>query len=592
MSETHLLTRNDGSWDTRTLQNKSEESNSSIANHNNHDKNNINETKKINSDKNLEFTVPNSNNNHLSSKQIRKLVRMKHSHRIVDNAQNNNTNNNTNNNNNNNNDTNNDTNTHHTSYDISSTNNNSQQMSTSNNNGSNLDDIFAIFGAPANNLNSIPTQKLPQIQQITSVIPTGQNNNNNPFYDENTSFFDDFLSINNNGNESNNNTQKKTNTEKNESDSSTGSDTGKDKETRNEAEENEGEQDDETEDDNETENDKENTDYKTVNNKKRHTAPVGDVSKAVNQLEKEKTIPEREKGVNLRSSGVGQRIDEETTQSTTNPSPPAPNKLFDALPELKRGTSLLKYGHYGYPHFRQFNLSEDNSKLVWFSTSKTMDKTSIDIKDITEVITGQHTKEFRRFEWNKLAPASFSIIYDHGTKALNLVAKSIDEMKFWVEALRKLRELARKGENLQQISKLEIPIEFHDRNRPQSRKTSGTTTVKNDTIKKPIDPFMKQVLFNELASLKKLYEEVALESLNSIARASSEYPSIQRTLSELEERIEELNDEVSHSGNAKLVENGIWRTKVDAETLKDKIRVVIKENKGNHDSLKRRWSIF
>jgi len=118
------------------------------------------------------------------------------------------------------------------------------------------------------------------------------------------------------------------------------------------------------------------------------------------------------------------------------------------------------------------------------------------------------------------------------------------------------------------------------------------TTVRNDTITKPFDPLTKQGLLNELSSLKKLYEEVALQSLNSIARASSEYPSIQRILSELEERIEELNDEISHSGNAKIVENGIWRTKVDVEALKDKIRVVIKENKGNNDAAKRRWSVF
>ncbi len=54
---------------------------------------------------------------------------------------------------------------------------------------------------------------------------------------------------------------------------------------------------------------------------------------------------------------------------------------------------------------------------------------------------GQHTENFKNMKWTSLSPCSFSVIYDKGTKTLDLVAKSSDEALLWVHALRKLVDM-------------------------------------------------------------------------------------------------------------------------------------------------------
>jgi len=96
-------------------------------------------------------------------------------------------------------------------------------------------------------------------------------------------------------------------------------------------------------------------------------------------------------------------------------------------------------------------------------------------------------------------------------------------------------------------------------------------------------------LLNELASLKKkLYEETTLESFNTNAQASSEFPSIQQILSDLEQRIEELKEEVVTTHNIKATKKSIWRARVDTEAVRDKIQVLVQENA----PAKRKWIVF
>jgi len=105
-------------------------------------------------------------------------------------------------------------------------------------------------------------------------------------------------------------------------------------------------------------------------------------------------------------------------------------------------------------------------------------------------------------EWTTLTPASFSIIYAHGSKSLNLVAKTPYEMRMWVDGLRKLRELLRKGENLPKLPKLEIEVDVRDGNR---RSSNSENNVRNhESNEGNIDPVTQQKLLNELASLKKI----------------------------------------------------------------------------------------
>jgi len=68
--------------------------------------------------------------------------------------------------------------------------------------------------------------------------------------------------------------------------------------------------------------------------------------------------------------GLPQSIDKENKHVSTSPPSEGLKQIRDVLPELKRGAALLKYGRHGFPHFRQVNLSSDNLKLIWYSTSK------------------------------------------------------------------------------------------------------------------------------------------------------------------------------------------------------------------------------
>jgi len=55
-----------------------------------------------------------------------------------------------------------------------------------------------------------------------------------------------------------------------------------------------------------------------------------------------------------------------------------------------------------------------------------------------------------------------------------------------------------------------------------------------------------------------LYEETTLESFNTNAQASSEFPSIQQILSDLEQRIEELKEEVVTTHNIKATKKKVF----------------------------------
>merc|ERR1712176_1076981 len=291
----------------------------------------------------------------------------------------------------------------------------------------------------------------------------------------------------------------------------------------------------------------------------------------------------------IQSPNIGQSLrnkdEEKAKDKGKNPKNPK-KSLYNVLPELHRGTALLKYGRRGYPHFRQFNLTADNEHIRWFSTKKKLQKSSINVGVINEILTGQHTKEFRRIAWTTLTPASFSIIYDNKKKSLNLVAKSVDEMKMWVDALRRLRDMKKKGESLNKLEKLEVEVDFRDRNRPQSRNHSGNFLRSHETKERQVDPILQKKLIDDIGVLRKTFIEVSREANNPIIQSTKEYESIEQILSELEERVEELEHEVRNTRNTKIAENDVWRTRIDLESLREKIKVINKQHKAEYNSKK------
>jgi len=328
---------------------------------------------------------------------------------------------------------------------------------------------------------------------------------------------------------------------------------------------------------------------------KRHTEPTNIHSERLNQLKEEGLIREPHVARGSRQKSAKKlKKSEQKEQSKPNANNNPKKMNYNVLPEMHRGTALLKYGRRGYPHFRQFNLTDDNEHLRWFSTKKKLQKSSISVGDINEILTGQHTKEFRRIAWTTLTPASFSIIYDNKKKSLNLVAKSVDEMKMWVQALRKLRDMKKKGKNLKDLHTLEVEVDFRDRNRPQSRNHSGNFLRSHETKEREVDPVLQRKLIEDIGNLRKQFLEISREANNPIIQSTEEYSSIEQILSELEERVEELDHEVRNTRNTKIAENDVWRTRIDLESLRDKIKVITKQHKSAYKNSKasRRWSVF
>jgi len=102
-----------------------------------------------------------------------------------------------------------------------------------------------------------------------------------------------------------------------------------------------------------------------------------------------------------------------------------------------------------------------------------MDTTRVLVSEVKEVLKGQETQVFRKFQQAALEKASFSVVFGHDYKSLDLVAKSTDECDLWVSGLQQLIEQYKKGTDLKTLRQLMVPVSFKDRNRPQSRAGSG-----------------------------------------------------------------------------------------------------------------------
>ena len=87
----------------------------------------------------------------------------------------------------------------------------------------------------------------------------------------------------------------------------------------------------------------------------------------------------------------------------------------------------------GEPHFRHFEVV-NNEYLVWYSQNKSLSKTIIRLTDIKNVLKGQNTQGFKRYQQPKLESCSFSIMYNNDG-ILDLIARNKYEYSLWVKGL-------------------------------------------------------------------------------------------------------------------------------------------------------------
>ncbi|XP_022975623.1 PH, RCC1 and FYVE domains-containing protein 1-like isoform X2 [Cucurbita maxima] len=106
-----------------------------------------------------------------------------------------------------------------------------------------------------------------------------------------------------------------------------------------------------------------------------------------------------------------------------------------ALIALKKGSQLLKYGRKGKPKFCPFRLSNDESSLIWISTTG---EKCLKLASVSRIIPGQRTAVFQRFLRPEKDYLSFSLVYNNGKRSLDLICKDKVEVEIWIAGLKAL----------------------------------------------------------------------------------------------------------------------------------------------------------
>lgn len=108
-----------------------------------------------------------------------------------------------------------------------------------------------------------------------------------------------------------------------------------------------------------------------------------------------------------------------------------------AIERMRRGSNLLKHTHYGFPHLRQFQLSDDRKRLVWYSGAKRKEDSVVQLDEVQEIRLGQTTPVFLHYRLPMLEHLSFSLVYGpRGSKTLDLTCKDEFEFDHWVTGLK------------------------------------------------------------------------------------------------------------------------------------------------------------
>ena len=115
---------------------------------------------------------------------------------------------------------------------------------------------------------------------------------------------------------------------------------------------------------------------------------------------------------------------------------------------MKDGSNLLKHLNDGYPHIRFFQLSDDCDRIIWYSSSHTIDHSIIKIASIEKLEIGQKSVKFLKHPLKGLKHLSFSLYYKNpklkgGVDTLDLTCKDEYEFDFWIAGFKAILYLKR-----------------------------------------------------------------------------------------------------------------------------------------------------
>jgi len=135
--------------------------------------------------------------------------------------------------------------------------------------------------------------------------------------------------------------------------------------------------------------------------------------------------------------------------------------------------------------------------------------------------------------------------------------------------------IRKKGADLSKLSQIIVPLAFKDRNRPQSRRGSGKFVRSNQSTGKLIDSYDLKTISKEMTDLRKFFDQVKTKSQDPVLMKSEEMDMVRLVLSELEERLDELEEEITNTRDTEMSKRDIWRAGVDIQAIEEKIEVII-----------------
>jgi len=257
----------------------------------------------------------------------------------------------------------------------------------------------------------------------------------------------------------------------------------------------------------------------------------------------------------------------------------------DVLKFMRKGCPLLKFGSYGYPHFRHFQISTDNKKLMWYSSGKKVSDSQIDLSDVEEIGLGQHTDKFGTSkEVLQLEKSSFSLFYGGRKKTLDVIAKDPNEFVVWTRGLMELVARAQRNENLAHLSELVVELTLHPNKRTNSDIIDadsgkalvdllGDNTPPNQQLENTYDKGRYQVVGENIAYLKKRIQKYADKLKLSTYYMSPQCNTMKELLKKLQTSTEKISD-AFHAGQFALCDDELWRANVDLESLKNIMKAI------------------
>jgi len=124
---------------------------------------------------------------------------------------------------------------------------------------------------------------------------------------------------------------------------------------------------------------------------------------------------------------------------------------------MVKGSTMLKAGRLGKPHFRNFRLSDDLKSLSWESPNKDKKATQISIKNIHSLLKGQKSKVFETNVMPEYESKSFSVLYkcefSITIRSLDIVCAHRIEYEIWSDGLNALIAGFNDANSIQELKK-------------------------------------------------------------------------------------------------------------------------------------------